>query len=241
MERSLLQWYYKRTMDTLRYEGIHILLWRTFKICLSPLGELGMVTLCRKDLTRPLREIRAKVEVTFGQATESDIEELTTLVVRRYGPKAYKKRDMFRDELLERFANGNKCFVAKIGTEIVHYNWIFFQSGEYMLLPRRFTVLKDDEALCMDGVTVEAWRGKSIHTAVNTQMLLFLKKSGYRRAYTIVKTDYKSSKKTLYRVGWEISGTMLYFMPRGAEEAWIWRIRGTLVPFVEKQIPEHQT
>lgn len=240
MERSHLQWYYKRTMDTLRYEGIHILLWRTFKICLSPLGALGMVTLCRKDLTLPLREMRAKVEVTFGQATESDIEELTTLVVRRYGPKAYKKRDMFRDKLLERFAHGNKCFVAKIGTEIVHYNWIFFQGWEH-IVPGQFTHLKDDEAICEDGSTVEAWRGKSIHTAVNTQMLLFLKQSGYRRAYTTVNTDYKSSKKALYRVGWEISGTMLSFIPRGAKKGWIWRISGTLVPFVEKQIPEHQT
>ena len=240
MGRSSLQWYYKRSMETLRYEGFQVLLWRLLKMCLSPIGDLGIETLCHKDLTQPLGEIRAKVGVTFSQATESDIEVLTTLAVRRFGPKASKKRDALHEMLLQRFRDGNKCFVGKIGTEIVNYNWIFFNPVIAQYKTGYCIHLKNDEAHCDDAYTSEPWRGKGIHTAGQNQMLLFLQQAGYRRASTFVPTDGKSSKKTHHRLGWEFTGTMLYFIPRGAKKAWIWRVNGTLAHFVEEQIPVNE-
>ena len=130
--------------------------------------------------------------------------------------------------------------MGKIGSEIVHYNWIFFHWEESVAGTGRFIYLKDDEALCNDACTVEDWRGKGVHTAVHNQMLSFLKKAGYRRAYTVVRTDNKSSQKTHHRLGWENCGTMLFFIPHGAEKAWIWRVRGTLGPFIGEQIPGHE-
>ncbi len=240
MDTFILRWYWRRTIETLRYEGLHILLWRTVKMCLSPLGSLRLATFYQKDLTQPLREIRARVELTLTEATESDIEELVPLVRRRYGPSEdlgpYQKLGI-RDTILRRFRRGQRCFVGKIGTQIVHYNWISFHWEESVVGTGCFIHLKDDEALCNDGFTVEACRGLNIHAAVNNQMLLFLQRAGYRRAYTVVATDYKSSGKALHRVGWESSGTMLYFIPRRSEKAWIRRIKGTLDPFVERQVP----
>jgi hypothetical protein len=255
MRTSLLRWYYKRAIDltrwyckraieTLRYEGPHILPWHMLRVCLSPLGELGLVTFCQKDLTQALSEYEAKVEHNICQATESDLQELVTLYVERYslkkGQRPDKERDL-RDIGLEEFGGrlkrGDKCFVGKIGTEIAHYNWIFLQGRESVLGTRRFINLRNGEAFCDDGYTAEALRGKGIHTVVHRQMLLFLQQEGYRRAYTVVPTFNKSSKKTLYRLEWNFSGIMLYFIPRRAEQAWIWRIRGTLDPFVENQIP----
>jgi len=68
-------------------------------------------------------------------------------------------------------------------------------------------------------------------------VLLFLQQSGYRRVYTLVDTDNKSSQKTHHHLGWEFSGTILYFIPRGAKKAWIWQLNGTLEPFAEDQMP----
>lgn len=93
-----------------------------------------------------------------------------------------------------------------------------------------------DEAICNDGYTEEAWRGKGVHTAVNSQMLRFLKHSGFRRAYTSVGADNKSSRKALDRIGWEAYGTLLYFIPWIGHKAWRCRLKGTLEPLMEKQV-----
>ncbi len=237
METPLLNWYYQRVRDTLRYEGFSFLFWRALKICISPFGLLGMVTFCQKDLSRPIKELQAKVEITIRQANESDIEELSGHVAMRYGPTKnlewYKKKGI-RETILQRFRRGSKCFVAKIGTDIVHYNWIFFNQEESVPGTGRLIFLKEDEAFCNDAFTPDAWRGKGIHLAVNNQMLLFLQRSGFRRAYTVVGAHNKSSQKALHRIGWEFYGTMFYFIPSKREKAWTWRIHGTLDPFVNK-------
>ncbi len=220
--------YYRRTADTLRYEGLHILLWRALKLCSRPLGHLELETFYQKDLTEPLKEIRAKADLTVTQATESDIDELTALELSGTRPRPFQDQSI-RASIIQRFGRGSKCFVGKIGTEIVHYNWITFHRKKW-LAESYFIHLRDDEAFCHSGYTSEAWRGRNIHAAVNNQMLHFLQRAGYRKAYTNANTDNKSSQKALPRVGWQISGIVFYFIPRGAEKAWIWRINGTLPP-----------
>ena len=221
----------------MRYEGLHFFLLQAMIRCIAPIGQLGLKALCQKDLTRPLKEIRAKVDITVSRAAEADIEQLTTLVVKRWGPKARKNYDILRDDIRRKLQRGSICFVGKIDTEIIHYNWIFFHSVEPLTGVGPCIQLNDDEALCDDAYTEEAWRGKAIHTAIQYQMLLFLKKASYRRIYTPVGVNNKSSLKTHRRLGWEFSGTMLYFVPHGSKKAWIGRIKGTLEPFVDRQLP----
>lgn len=236
MKTSLFQYWYKRSVETLRYEGIHILLWRMARMCLSPLGVLGMETFYWKDLTQPLKEFRAKVNITICRATASDMEQLTTLLGRRYGPRTHMS-EKYRDIFLKRFRDGNECFVAKIGTEIVSYNWIIYDQKMQVANGYRSIHLKDDEVYTDDAYTAEVWRGKGIHTAGLNQMLLFLQQSGYQRVYTWANTDNKSSQKTHQRLGWEFFGTILYFIPRRAKKAWIWKLNGTLEHFLGDQMP----
>jgi len=239
---STLSWYCKWAVRTLRYEGLHLLLWRFLKLCLLPLGNLGFAVFYQKDLTKPIQEIRAKVDLTVGPATKSEIDQLTWLVALRYGPVKnleWYSRLGIRETILERFRKGQKCFVGRIGAEIVHYNWIFFNLEESVPRTGCFIRLKEEEALMNDAFTIEALRGKNVHGAVHSQMLLFLQRAGYRRAYTIVSSN-KSSRKTLGRVIWEPLGIMLYFIPRGAKRAWIGRIKGTLKPFANRQDPDQE-
>jgi len=236
MERSQIRWYFRWGVDTIRYEGLHILLWRTLKLGLSPLGELGIVSFCRKDLTQPLGETQAKVDLIVSQATEADTDQLATLAAKRYSPK--QKRELFKtwsiqETIRDRFQKGAKCFVGKIGAEMVHHNWIFFHRKEW--LPEYSIHLSDREALCDDAFTVEEWRGKAIHGAVHNQMLLFLQQSGFRTAYTYVYTDYNSSQKALRRLGWDFYGTLLYFSPHQSDKVLRWQVRGPLDPFVAKE------
>jgi hypothetical protein len=227
-------------IETLLYEGPQYVFLRMMPFLVSPLGSLGILNFFQKDLTEPLRGIRTNMNLVVSQATESDIEELTTLVKKRYAHSTnlewYSKLGI-RDTILQRFGRGCKCFIGKIGKEIVHYNWVFFHWEETEPGTGRFIHLKNDEALCNDGFTPEEWRGKSIHAAVNNQMLRFLKQTGYRKAYTVVGLQSRSSQKAIHRIGWIYSGTMLYFIPRRSERAWIWRMKGSVDPFVTEYIP----
>jgi hypothetical protein len=233
---SRVRWYSRRTLDTLRYEGLHILLWRTLSQCVSPLGTLQPWTFYQRDLTRPIDEMVPRVAVSVTLAGESDVDQLATLVARRYGPTGigpYEVRGI-RGTILHRLRRGLLCFIARIGTEIVHYNWIAFQPEESLGDAGALIVLGDGEAYCSDAYTADAWRGQGIHTVVLHRMLVFLQQAGYRTAYTDVGSDNKSSWKTHERLGWEVCGAALDFKPRGADRIWRWRTRGGLSPFMTK-------
>jgi branched-chain amino acid transport system permease protein len=243
VETSLLHWYYRKTIDTLFYEGFYILLWRMLKWCLSPLGYLDMMTFYRRDLTQPLTEKSAKVDLSVIQATEADMDQLTAMVARRYGPTMVRlwpyKNQSIRDILQQRFQEGCKCFVAKVGTEMIHYNWIFFYWEEAVMGTVR-SRLQADEAICNDAFTEEAWRGKGVHDAVHNYMLRHLQQEGYQCVYTSAGTDNRSSQKALHRHNWTFYGKMLYFIPRGSEQGWVWRIKGSVEPASTEQIHGHK-
>ena len=80
MEESQFHWHRRLAVNTIRYEGLHVLLWRLLQYSLSPLGRLGMLSFCRKDLTQRLLENQAKVDLTINQAIEADIDQLAMLV-----------------------------------------------------------------------------------------------------------------------------------------------------------------
>ena len=228
----------EKIRDTLRHEGFLIVLWRVLVKFLSPVGSVGMATLYEKDLTRPIVEVNAKVDVTVTEAAGSDIVRVVELMAwHAYGSaEAVAETDKGVQELLGR---GARCFVAKIGDEIVHYNWLAFQWAESLPISSggRFIVLENDEAFCMNAYTVPPWRGRAIHTAVLHTMLLWLRRAGVRKAYTVVSNDNKSSWKTHERLGWGVRGTMLYFKRRGKDGAWVWGTRGILRRFVAEEIP----
>ncbi len=234
MRSSQVRWYLNWGIDTVRYEGLHILLWRLFRLGLSPLGRLAIDSLCRMDLTQPLRRTPAKVNLTVGQASEADIDELAALVAQRYSPgnlrKWFEERSI-QETIRDRFEEGAKCFVGKIGTEIVNYNWIFFREKEWPGVPY-FIYLGEREALLDDAFTVEGLRGQGIHGAVHNQMLLFLQQSGVHTAYTLVHTDDVLARKALHRLGWDFYAILLHFSFHKLDKVLSWQVRGQMAPFV---------
>jgi len=227
-----MYWYFHRFTDIVRYEGLHILLFRMLRKALSPLGDLEVMSFCWKDLTQPLEGMQAKVDLIIRQATEADIDQVAALMEMRHNPKQKSwmfNTKIYQEKINERFQQGAKCFIGVIGTEIVHYNWIFFHKMEDK---HYFVDLRDREALCNDAFTVVEWRGKAIHGSIHNQMLLFLKQSGFHTAYTLVRPYNISSKKALQRLGWNFYSTLLYFDVHNSDKVLTWVIHGPMDPFV---------
>jgi len=236
---SRLRNFYRWASNILRYNGLLGLIWQLIRKIFHPFGDLGLVTFFEKDLIQPLKEVKAGAELTIVKAQESDMEPLIKLIGERYGSMKSSQRREVENRVLCRFQKGSLCFLGKIRNEVIHYAWISFNWDES--LAGRFLHLGIDEALYLDAYTVEKWRGQRIHPAVLHQMLYYLKQRGYRKVYALVDTDNKSSKKTHDLLAWTVFGNALGFTPRGASKGWIWRIKGSLAPFLEKKVPDSAT
>jgi hypothetical protein len=198
-----------------------------------------LVTFFQKDLAQSLNEPKAPQGLTITLATVSDIPSLVNLMKERQKILEVDEVNIFEDLVLSRFQRGGLCFLGKIGQEIIHYNWTSFNWEES--LGGRFAHLKPDEAFCLDAFTLKEWRGQGVYPAALYRMLQTLQEKGYRKAFTLVDTDNKSSIKPHYRQGWKPFGTVLCFTPRGTSKGRIWRINGDLSSLLEEQIPDWPT
>jgi hypothetical protein len=226
---------------TLRYEGALVFLWRIVMKLLSPLGSFGIATLYEKDLRYPIVDVRAKVDIIIIEATGLvDIERM--MEVMASAPRGSRVIDVaeVRTHVRELLQRGAKCFIAKVGDEIVHYNWLIFHWADVLPIfsgGGRFIVLNDDEAFCTNAYTVAAWRGRAVHAAVLHKMLVSLRAAGIRKAYTVVRNDNKSSWKTHERLEWTVLGTVLYVKHRKMRRAWVCRTHGIASRFVATEKP----
>jgi len=91
---------------------------------------------------------KARMEVMFQEAETADIPSLTT-AMNLPNPKLIQQR----------LANNRRCFLLKVGDEIVTYGWVT-QGIEFVgELERQFN-LRNDEAYIWHCGTVPAWRGQ---------------------------------------------------------------------------------
>jgi len=219
----------------LRYQGSAVLLWRIVMNCLSPFGTLRHLTLCEKDLTQPLRDVRARVDLDVVNPTEDDVDELVTMSAAPDMPVVDSERLRLLAHLLRNFHRGGRCFLGRVGKDAAHSNWMYFQkSGSVLIAPGRYLNLGPDEAYMTDGFTPRRWRGLGIHPAVNSQMLLYLQRTGHTRAYTHLLSDNLSSWRGLVRVGWDVAGGALVFTPRGGHTL-VWRTSGGVDHWFRKE------
>jgi hypothetical protein len=229
--------YVSKSFYSVRYEGLHLLLWRMLQKSLAPLGELGLTSFCRKNLTQPLKEIQAKVDLIFIQVTEAEIGQLAMLEAQDLDPQHLQNPSSVQgieERIRTRMQQGAICYVGKVGSEMVHHNWIFFHKVESHL---GYTAnLSDHEAYFGISFTALEWRGNGIHGAVNNHMLSVLQQSGFRMVYTRVELDNIASTKGLQSVGWDFYGPLLYFIPKQSDNVYRWEIRGPLDPFELDQV-----
>jgi hypothetical protein len=233
---SRLQYLFKRCGEFFRYNGLMGLLWQLLQRGVQRFGELDLVTFFVKDLSQPIKEVKKPANLTITLATESDIEPLFELLRDQHKTWEFSRMKEYQDLVLRRLQRGCLCFLGRTGQEIIHYNWISFHWERSW--GGRFMHLKNDEAYCLDGFTSDRWRGKGIHPTVHYQMLHYLRQHGYLKAYTIVKTDDRSSKKTHQLFDWSTLGIIFCFTPRGASKGWILTLKGDLADFLKEQIPD---
>lgn len=229
------RYYFRRVRETFAEEGVIPLVWRMVVKCASPLGVLGVANFYRLDLTRPLPQVCSQIMLRIEEATLADLEALTELRVhdlRASGAAlAPQVEQGLREQSLERFARGWKCYVARVNDRIIHCTWVAKSWAES--IGRRFIVLRENEAYTADAYTARAWRSKGIYRAVTWRILKDLKETKHTACYVIVHVECRPSKFVQRLLGYKTLGTVLYFAPRRLATTWVLPLQGTSAPFLE--------
>jgi RimJ/RimL family protein N-acetyltransferase len=105
-----------------------------------------------------------------------------------------------------RVTNGDRCFCAKQGGEIVSYNWIRFTSCCALCGFERglsFLPLQSDQAFTYDFYTYSKYRGKHIGRLLKMHLLHALNEIGINEVYTLIRPHNEISMKIQLRLGYE--------------------------------------
>jgi len=237
---AALSYYAREAYDIWRNNGALVLLWRILVKLVAPLGELSMEILYARDLTDEIAPLPARVYVTIREASAADIDAMLRLeglpvagdesgpevVQSPAAAEAIKEAVFFRRLFEERFERGENCLLGFVESELAHVNWLCRRAAE--AIPGYPIVLLPDEAYETDAFTAPRWRRLGIHKFAHNEMLRRARAWGCRRAYTMANFARRRSRLGSLRLGYRLYGALLYFVPRGSEHIYIFRLRGRL-------------
>lgn len=234
----------------LRYDGPAVLLWRALTAALAPLALVELELLFRRDLRQPVPRLTARVPLVIREAEMHEIEEIARIAsaeshlaleifeseVIRWTPESERrtrKPGLLR-HYLDRIARGEKCFVALVDNKIAHINWTCFKWGD--VLPRHPIVLRPGEIYTTDAFTLPEYRGLNIHGAVLAHMLRHAQQLRCHRAYTASELARRRSYAIFSGLGWQLQGTALSVVARGAKKPFIFRLSGNIDPILRAPV-----
>jgi len=188
-----------------------------------PFRRVDVCTMFRRDLTG-YTGVPDALEVEIKQCLSVDEVEQAACLGR---PDPYR-RELFR----WRFQNGCACFVARVGSTLVGYDWIRLRAG---IDDGDWIDLAAHEVYTLDAYVAEDWRGHRIHRSMGARMLLFARTQGYTTAYSRAGVFNYTSQKATRRNGWTVSGYALRV--RGAKRSgWpIFTLYGSSYPLTRLQ------
>jgi hypothetical protein len=228
----------------------HLWIAYALQILLAPLAKVTIEILLERDLSAEVESICARIPLTIREAEETDLDHITSLYsedpylylghlpVTSRGTSARTIEPAAREQYRNRLMRGEKCFLALVGSEIAHINWVCFSWGEAM--PGHPIFLQADEVYTTDAFTPPTFRGQNIHAMVLSYMLRHAQHQRRRRAYTVTRLDRRASFGALRQLRWRVAGQVLCIIPRGTDRSWLLKLSGRIDPLLRAPIPRIQ-
>jgi GNAT superfamily N-acetyltransferase len=180
-----------RARQVLREEGLKSL-W--FKV----LAELGYrrVALLVRELEESPADVVTRVPVQVGRLQPTEIEDYLKL-----RPKADP------DDIRQRLASGQLCFVARAGQRIIHVCWIATGRAWIAYLSREIQ-LAPDEVYAYESFTAPGFRGSNVPAARSAYMRQTLHRLGYRRSVVVVAPENRPAYRAVEKAGYRRVGLL---------------------------------
>lgn len=176
----------------------------------------------RIDLMKPVLHWQAPIPVTVSAGTKLDVAAAAELQHRE---TKIDDRCLFESQI----ESGHKCFVAKVGSAVVGYNWIGFGS---LWNGIDYIVLSENEVFCFDAYTSVEWRGRGLHGAILAKMLEWARGANYQTAYTHVAVLQPSSWKSHERLKWQVTGLLAGAYLPWSHKHWSYVVYGSSYPIL---------
>ncbi len=216
-------------------KGLVARLWRLVRGAVSPFGDLRCVFFFERSLIEPVTAVPNRLNATIRLAGETDLGAICGFYKNdswlwlgsHPGDKAAEQ--LYRDRL----SRGERCYLALVGDELAHVNWTCYRWGD--ALPGRPLWLGAGEVYTTDAFTPVAFRGKGVHALVLGTMLNDARATGAHRAYTLGDLDRPDAHKGLRALGWQETGRVLYFQPRGTSRTFCLYRTGNVTPLFRRQ------
>jgi GNAT superfamily N-acetyltransferase len=113
-------------------------------------------------------------------------------------------------QIHKNFLKGDRCFVAYLNGEIIHYTWVSFKEGHIASIEKDIK-LKESEAYIYNVRTLPDFRNKGIFLFVLGNVCKQLSKDGYKKLYTSILENNISSQKAFEKIGFKKSKEVRYF------------------------------
>ena len=128
--------------------------------------------------------------------------------------------------IAERIADGDVCWVARIGGEVVYQMWVSIGSTYSYTLDRHFPLAATD-VVEYGAYTVPAHRGRNIHSAVVSHVLAVLRERGMKRIVSVMEPDNEIALRMPRKLGLKTVGFAAFVEIFGIR-VHVLRDRGTL-------------
>jgi ribosomal protein S18 acetylase RimI-like enzyme len=119
-----------------------------------------------------------------------------------------------------RFTDGRRCYAAWEGDRIAAYGWASRGRECVGELERAFHMLPD-EAYIWDCVTLPAYRGRGLYSALLAYMLSELRDAGVRRTWIGASLDNRPSIKGFMNAGFQPAIKLVYVRLLALRCAWV--------------------
>lgn len=110
--------------------------------------------------------------------------------------------------VLERFATGRRCYIARVAGALASYGWVSFEEegiGEVGLILH----LQRGEAYIWDCATLPTYRGQRLYPALLTHILGRLRAEGLQRVWIGASHDNVASHKGMQLAGFQSVADLL--------------------------------
>jgi len=149
--------------------------------------------------------------------TDSDIKPKTNIKVNlrlvlqpENFPSIVNKLQKFGIDAEKRFRSGDKCIVATVNGEIVHWTWVAFKEAYVGVLEKKIRVPDTNSAYVYGIYTLRKYRRLGIASKAMEALLNHLHSRGIKRVFVLIHHNNFPSIRYHQKIGFKKIGTIKF-------------------------------
>ena len=195
----------RKIIDVIAREGLTGLIKKAITIVSNYVFKYNKLVIYELDLRKPLKPVRAKMDLVFRIAQISDIEAMDK--------GSYNCSDKDKIYLFKRLEEGDKCILALHKERIVGYVWVMKDFME--LSQSHFIHLPKNKTYIYKSWVLSEYRGQRVLNAIDNHIFAILKREKEEAVVTTVNITNTAAVKPRERIGFKRIGHILQFSSFG--------------------------